>query len=67
MPPVLQAACGPTLWILLGFLLLRKMAFTVGDNTSHVGDIVLIIGVGVLLGIFVQDLDDFTTAERKDC
>ena len=62
MPPVLQAARGPALRILLGLLLLREVALAVGHYAPHVSDVVLVVGVRVLLGVLVQDLDDFAAA-----
>lgn len=48
--------------ILLGLLLLRKMAFAVRNDLSHVRQVVLIVLLVVLLGVLFQDLDDLATA-----
>jgi hypothetical protein len=36
----------------------------VSDHFAHVADVLLVVLAGVFLGVFLQDLDDFSTATK---
>lgn len=66
MPPILQTLITLTIRILLRLLLLRKMSLAVRNDLAHVINVVLLILVGVLLGILLQDGNNLAAAIVSD-
>lgn len=62
MPPVLQTARALAVRILLGLALLRQMPLAVGHHLAHVIDVVLIVGLGVLVRVLLEDFDNLSPA-----
>ena len=63
--PIHQALEAIAVGVLLGLPLLGEMPFVVGSNSAHMGQIILIVLLGILLGVLLQDLNDLTTAGRR--
>ena len=64
MAPVLQTPRGLAIGILLRLLFLRKVPLAVRDHTPHVRYVVLVIMLGVLLRVLLQDLDDLAPTSQ---
>ena len=62
MPPIFQTPVALAICILLRFLLLRQMAFTVCNYAAHVRKVIFIVVGGVLLRVLLQDLDYLAAA-----
>lgn len=64
MPPVLQRLVALAVRVPFGLLLLRQMSLAVSDDLTHVGNVLLLISLRVLGGIFVQYLDDLAATDQ---
>lgn len=62
MAPILQTPRTLRLRILLRFLLLRQMPLAIRHDAAHVVDIVLVVFIRVLVGVLLEDGDDFAAA-----
>lgn len=61
MSPVLQTLVTLTVRILLGLLFLCEVALAVRNDLSHMIDVILLVLAWVLLGVLLQDCNDFAT------
>jgi hypothetical protein len=62
MAPVLQTPRALAVRILLGLVLLRQMPLAVGHHLAHVIDVVLVVGLGVLVRVLLEDFDNLSPA-----
>ena len=62
MAPELQTESALAVRIFLRLTLLRKMALVVRDDSAHVIDVVVIVLLGILLRVLLQDLDNLASA-----
>lgn len=58
--PITKASITLAVGVLLRRLLLRQVPFAVGNNLAHVWDVLIVISFGVLLGVLLEDLNDFS-------
>ena len=69
MSPILKAPCAPAVRAFFRCLFLRQMAFAVRNYLSHVVNIFLIVAIGILVRVLLEDLDDLqpTVLSRPQC
>jgi hypothetical protein len=60
--PILQGLVAIGVGVRLGLLLLSQVSLIIGCDTSHMGDVVLVVLGRVFLWILLQNLDDLTPA-----
>lgn len=66
MAPVLQASRALALGVLLRFPFLGQMSLTIRHHLPHVCDVLLLVCVGVLVWVLLEDLDDLAAAAQYD-
>ena len=64
MAPVLQRFVALAAGNLLCLFLLRQVAFVVADDLPHVTNILAVVFAGILVGVFLQNLDDLTATGK---
>ena len=62
MTPIFQRLVTFAVGVLLGLLLLSQMPFVVTDHLSHMAEVIFVVLGWILLRIFLQNLNDLTTA-----
>lgn len=62
MAPIFEGLIAIGVGVLLCFGFLSEVSFIIRGDLPHVGDIILVILLGVFLWILLQDLDNLTTA-----
>lgn len=66
MAPILQTPRALAVRILLGLALLRQMPLAVGHHLAHVVDVVLVICLGVLVRVLLEDFDNLSPASSHE-